>query len=138
MTLNDFIERNEGCVLYPYQDHLGYWTIGIGTCIDKEKGGITKEEAIWLFRNRLDKMIVDLERTKPVVKKLSETRRIVLFDMVYQLGVSGLMGFRGMWAALEAGHYTLAAIEMLDSLWAQQTPVRAKRNARIMQTGEME
>ena len=33
------LRRNEGEVLHAYQDHLGFWTIGVGRLIDKRKGG---------------------------------------------------------------------------------------------------
>jgi lysozyme len=41
-----------------------------------------------------------------------------------------------MLGSIEDGQYGEAAVEMLDSLWAQQTPERAKRLAKQMLTGE--
>jgi len=37
--IKEMLLRHEGLRLFPYQDHLGYQTIGIGRCI--EKIGIT-------------------------------------------------------------------------------------------------
>ena len=45
--------------------------------------------------------------------------------MYYQLG-NGLFKFVKTLHYIEYGKYRSAAIEMLDSLWAKQTPNRAK------------
>lgn len=52
------LETDEGRVPHAYQDHLGYWTIGVGHLIDKRKGGgLTPDEvdylleATWSIRN---------------------------------------------------------------------------------------
>jgi lysozyme len=45
------------------------------------------------------------------------------------MGVSGVLKFKGMLEALKAGKRELAANEALDSLWARQTPERARRVA---------
>ena len=52
------------------------------------------------------------------------------------LGLRGLLGFKKTLAHVAAGEYKLAALEMLDSAWAEQTPARAKRMSRMMLTGE--
>jgi lysozyme len=48
--------------------------------------------------------------------------------MVFQLGETGVSKFKNMWKALEQNppEYTTAAMEMLDSRWAKQTPNRAE------------
>ncbi|WP_414717526.1 hypothetical protein [Steroidobacter sp.] len=56
--------------------------------------------------------------------------------MAYQLGTNGVTNFKRMCAALRIRDYSAAAIEMLDSTWAKQTPARAKRMAEIMRTEE--
>ena len=56
--------------------------------------------------------------------------------MVYNLGITRLLKFKKMLAALDSGDYELAATEMLDSRYARQVKGRAKRNAYMMETGE--
>ena len=56
--------------------------------------------------------------------------------MASQLGVAGTLAFHHMLTSAQAGDYAAAAAEMLDSHWATQTPKRAKRLARQMQTGQ--
>ena len=38
MNLRELLIRDEGCVPHAYADSLGYWTIGVGHCIDKRVG----------------------------------------------------------------------------------------------------
>jgi lysozyme len=37
MTLAEMLTRDEGRVRHAYQDHLGFWTIGVGRLIDQRK-----------------------------------------------------------------------------------------------------
>ena len=62
--------------------------------------------------------------------------KIGLLNAIYQLGVGGLLGFVHMWGYIRQGHYALAAREALNSKWAQQTPNRAARLARLLQSCE--
>lgn len=59
----------------------------------------------------------------------------VLIDMAYNLGLEGLKGFKKMLAAIEAQDYRTAAIEMLDSKWAEQVGQRAIDLSKIMEEG---
>jgi lysozyme len=70
--------------------------------------------------------------------KLNAPRQDVLICMAFQLGRDGLASFSKMLLALEEGRYGTAAREMLASKWAQQTPDRVRRLARIMESGEYE
>lgn len=130
------MRADEGEVLHAYQDHLGYWTIGVGRLIDKRKGGgITPEESACLLSNDIDKRLVELDRRLPWFKRLSEPRQGVLLNMSFQMGVDGLLGFRNTLAMVQSGDYAGAADGMLQSVWAQQTPARAKRMSEQMRTG---
>ena len=56
----------------------------------------------------------------------------VVLNMCYQLGVTGVSKFRRAISALQEGDWDEAANEMLDSLWARQTPNRAKELSNIV------
>ena len=56
--------------------------------------------------------------------------------MAFNLGVNGLLGFRKTLALIEAGDYTKASVEMLDSKWARQVKGRATRLSEQMRTGK--
>lgn len=130
------LRGEEGEVLSEYKDHLGYSTIGVGRLIDKRKGGgITKEESAYLLGNDVDKVIAQLNKRLPWWTKLDDARQGVLVNMAFQMGVDGLLGFKNTLAMIQAGKYSDAATGMLNSLWAKQTPARAKRMADQMRTG---
>ena len=130
------LRGEEGEVLTEYKDHLGYSTIGVGRLIDKRKGGgITKEESAYLLNNDIDKIIEQLDNRISWWKTLDEARRGVLVNMAFQMGVDGLLGFKNTLAMIQSGRYSDAAKGMLSSLWAKQTPARAKRMSEQMRTG---
>ena len=131
------LKRDEGEVLHAYQDHLGYWTIGIGILIDKRKGGgLRPEESEFIFRNRLKLLEAELADRLPWISKLDPARKGVLINMAFQMGVAGLLGFKNTLAMIEAGRYQDAAKAMLQSKWATQTPARAQRLSNQMATGQ--
>jgi lysozyme len=130
------LRRDEGEKLSVYQDHLGFWTIGIGHLVDARKGGrISPRISQLIFEEDLRDKMAELNRTLPWWLKLDEARQGVLLNMAFQLGVGGLLKFGRTLLAIESGRYADAATYMLDSLWAQQTPERARRLAEQMRTG---
>ena len=58
---------------------------------------------------------------------LDAARQGVLINMVYNMGIAGLLKFKKFLKCMEAGDYEQAAIEGLDSLWAKQVKGRAVR-----------
>lgn len=130
------LRRDEGEVLHAYQDHLGFWTIGIGRLIDKAKnGGITEAEAAYLLNNDIQKRLAELKQRLPWFDTLDEARQGVLLNMAFQMGVFGLLAFHTTLGMVQSGDYAGAADNMLQSLWARQTPERAMRLAEQMRTG---
>jgi lysozyme len=127
----------EGEVLHAYQDHLGFWTIGVGRLIDRRKGGgLTKEESRYLLTNDINKFTNQVRLALPWFDSLDDARKAVLIGMAFQMGLAGLLGFKNTLASIQAGKYEDAAKSMLRSAWARQTPERAKRMALQMQTGQ--
>lgn len=135
---NDMIKRHEGNRLkggrhYPYRDTMGKLTIGYGRCLDDI--GISEDEALALLEH-------DLIAAENAVESLSlgelgDARRAALVDMAFNLGAAGLGKFKLMLEALRQGKWDLAAVEALDSDWADQVGKRAEEIARIIRTGEM-
>ena len=79
MDIEQQLKREEGEVLYAYQDHLGYWTIGVGILIDKRKGGgLRQEESDFILRNRIKLKRAEVYKALPWVEKLNEPRQAVL------------------------------------------------------------
>ena len=48
------------------------------------------------------------------------------------MGTTGVSNFKNTLTAIQSGDYKLAAVEMLDSKWAKQTPDRATEMALVM------
>lgn len=138
MTIEEIIEREEGFVPHAYQDHYGFWTIGIGTLIDKRRGGgISRAAALFLLDEKLATITDALNRRMPWWQELDTVRKQVLIAMAYQMGVAGLLEFGNTLKAVERGDYAAAADGMLHSKWALlDTPARAKRAADAMRSGE--
>lgn len=130
------LRGDEGVEESAYQDHLGYWTIGVGRLIDKRRGGrLRPHEIDYLLHSDIDERIDDLSRRIPWFLNLDSARQGVLLNMSFQLGVDGLLGFKNTLAMVKSGDYEGASRGMLQSLWARQTPERAKRMSEQMRTG---
>lgn len=132
-TLTAAIAQEEGFRGRPYRDTVGKSTIGYGRNLDDNP--LTMAEGRYLMIGPLEAVEQALDTSYPWWRSLSEARQHVLMHMGYQMGMAGLAGFRKMLAALKRGQYALAAEEMLDSEWAEQTPRRAERLAEQMRNG---
>jgi len=127
------IMKDEGWSPKPYKCTEGVWTIGFGTNITR----ITKEEGEMLLDLRLDKIInFDLLSFTAELPNLNDTRKIVLINMIYQLGLQGVKRFKNMLRAIRNGDFERASLEMINSRWYKQTPNRCRRLSEIMRKGE--
>ena len=151
----DKLIQHEGMVLTVYQDTLGIDTIGIGRNL-KDRGiskeeldymdipsmavvyehGITEADARYLAMNDIKIVEEELCRVQPVVNDLDAVRQLILMDMAFNMGVPRLCKFKKMWAAIEAGDFDTASVEMLDSRWARQVKSRATKLSDAMKKGE--
>ena len=99
-------------------------TIGYGTNL---KEGITKEDAVYLLRQRLLGCVATLRVRWAPFDSMQQGIRDALADMCYQLGATGVLGFRDMLGALERGDWKAAYVAGIDSSWYRETPNRALR-----------
>lgn len=128
------IKMEEGFREMPYLCSTGHLTSGVG--FNLEETPMPEEVADLWLRILIDNIIEELS-VLDWYQTLNFDRQTVIIDMCYQIGVSGVLKFKRMIAAIESGDYRLASIEMLASKWAQQTPSRAQRNADAMLMGEL-
>jgi len=130
------LTMEEGFVEHAYADHLGFLTIGIGRLIDKKKGGkISKQEADMLLSNDIDEKYAQLVTALPWVKDKSDNMQRALTNMTFQLGITGLLKFVNTLQMIKEGRHAEAADNALQSLWATQTPNRAKRVTDMIRNG---
>ena len=123
------IERigvNEGFRSKPYQCSEGVWTIGHGIT------WLTEEESLHILTGRISQLHLKLLDDLDWYKDMPPEIQGILIEMVYQIGYSGVMKFKKMIANMIDKDWKGAATEMLDSLWAKQTPNRANQLADIV------
>lgn len=127
-TLRD----HEGLRLKAYQCTAGKTTIGYGRNLDDR--GIDADEAELLLDRDVGEAIRDLAKF-PFWNVLTERRKAALIDMRFCLGPHRFRQFRKMLGALEAAEYEEAAVQLLDSRFAQQTGRRADNLAKMLREG---
>ena len=146
--LYEEISKDEGKVLHAYLCSELHATIGIGHKIlgtDPEKDldifgvnweqvpddqRISENRCYVLFQEDVQIAINGCMGIYNNWEDLPQEMQHVLVNMCFQLGKRGLSNFKNMKAAIEDNNFTLAAVEMMDSRWAEdQTPQRAKRLA---------
>ena len=140
----ELLKFEEGYRERPYHCSEGYPTIGIGTKIGPKNADLT----LYQFKvsESVAKMMLDDELMsirKELVKHrwytdLDSHRQDIIKSMCYQMGVAGVFKFKKMIKALEVKDWEEAARQALDSLWAKQTPDRAKRHADVLLTGDLD
>jgi len=126
--------RHEGMRLKPYRCTAGKLTIGVGRNLDDR--GISKPEAMLLLDNDILNCETELLEHLPVVYTgLNETRKAVLINMCFNLGISGLLGFKNTLAFIGVRDFERAANNMLASKWAKQVGLRAIELSEQMRKG---
>jgi len=124
---------SEGLRLKAYKDSVGKVTIGVGRNLDDL--GISEKEALFLLNNDITRVHEELLNIVEY-SKLCDPRQRVIAEMVFNLGLKGVMKFQHMWQAIKCNNWDTAANEMLNSLWAKQVGIRAQRLATRMRIGK--
>ena len=76
-----------------------------------------------------------LAHALPWTWRLDDARRGALLNLVFNMGIGGLLTFKKMLEAMKIGDYAAAAKELLDSDYATQVGPRAPRVAKQIRTG---
>tara|TARA_Y100001963_G_scaffold123907_1_gene174274 strand:- start:1083 stop:1493 length:411 start_codon:yes stop_codon:yes gene_type:complete len=131
-TLIEAVKLSEGFRDKVYKDTLGIDTIGYGFAIKDLV--IDEDIAEMILRRKLEKLVDDTNKRFSFLKDLPEQAQDVIYEMCYQLGITGVSKFKKTLAYLENFEYKMASKEMLDSKWAKQTPNRAKKLSDIIKS----
>jgi lysozyme len=133
--IKEQLVRHEGLRLKPYRCTAGKLTIGIGRNLDD--CGISQSEAYVMLINDIMNCEKQLQAKIPdIYNGLDEVRKSVLLNMCFNLGISGLLGFKNTLAFVKAGDWERAANNMLVSKWAKQVGRRAIELSELMRKGK--
>lgn len=119
LRLTARLARVEGRRHLMYRDSRGIETIGIGHNLRDVP--ISDRAVDVIFEDDLNAVERAVETALPWTSALSLPRLGVLYEMVFNLGLGGLLEFKKMLAALEAEQWEEAAREIVDSDAAVQT-----------------
>lgn len=134
--LRDELVRDEGLRLAAYKDSVGLWTIGVGHLLGhtQRMTAITKTEADALLAVDIYTAMETADRWIPEWRQASEARQRALVNMAFNLG-NRLQTFKRFRASVARGDWKRAAVEMLESKWAQQVGPRALRLRDMIRDG---
>ena len=138
-TIKTLLEFEEGRRRSAYKCTNGFWTIGVGHRLTDKELGMYEER---ISNSEVDNLLetditeaTEAAKKYPWFDKLNEARQAVVISMIFQLGTFGFAKFQNTIKLIAKGNYEAAAAQMLRSLWAKQTPNRAKRHAEQFKTG---
>ena len=133
--LREELMADEGCVYSVYLDHLGLKTVGIGhLCRGSDPEStldvgtpVSEERVMELFDKDMSWTFRDCIRLLPEFNDLPDEVRLIVANMMFNLGAKRLSGFSRLLAAIEKEDWNSAADEMVDSKWHRQVPERSGR-----------
>ena len=133
--LREELKIDEGCKYEIYLDHLGLPTFGIGHLVlnsDPEYGqpvgtSVSEDRVNECFAKDVETVLSECAQLYSNFEVLPEEAQLIIANMMFNMGYPRLSKFKGMKAAVDAGDYHKAAVEMVDSRWYQQVTNRADR-----------
>ena len=126
--LKNRIKKNEGYKSFAYFDQLGFPTIGYGHLIKSNekiffKQKFSKKFLLNIFNLDFNETAIQYEKNYHKYN-FSNNIRDVLIEMIFQLGISGQKKFLKMNEYMKKKQVFMASLEMINSLWYNQTPKR--------------
>ena len=132
--LLESVKKHEGYRNKVYLDTLNKRTVGVGhLCVEDfwEDGKEYDEDFLMGILEKDLQSAIDQADDMCSNLTISDDAKIIIIEMIFQLGGNGVSKFRKMWQALQQNppDYAAASVQMLDSRWAKQTPNRANEMA---------
>ncbi len=93
----------------PYPDSVGKLTIGVGRNLDDV--GLSEDEIDYLLQNDINRTLRDA-RSLVYWDQLSDVRRVVVADLVFNMGLSTFSRFIGFNRAVRSKNWKRAALEL--------------------------
>lgn len=126
------VKLSEGYRPTVYKDTLQIDTIGYGFAIKDLY--LDEEICEIILKQKLEKLIEKADKKFSFLKYTPQEGKEVVYEMCYQLGINGVSKFKRTLTYMQDKKYNKAAVEMLDSLWAKQTPNRALKLSNIIKS----
>ena len=124
-ALFESLRLGEGLRLEPYRDSTGKLTVGYGHNLDDL--GISEETATFMLGEDAERAWGDAIRAFEWFEHIPDDAQRVLVELVFNMGLRKVRGFRRMLAALSTGDLRTGAAELQDSLWFRQVGSRGPR-----------
>jgi len=153
--LSSQVKRHEGFREEMYLDPLKIPTIGYGTNLQTRraregieslglnyqtildgKQTISEQQASKLFYEDLEDAIATSIEIFPNYSEMPLNVRLVIPDMIYNLGETRFRKFKKAIAAISSGDYETAADEMVDSKWYHQVGNRSRCLVQLMRDAD--
>jgi len=144
--IKNYIKQNEGMKNTVYLDSRDNLTVGWGHLLTDGFFSLEEKRRImlgtWfptkalelLFEDDYEDVLEDFRLLKRFynLSKLNKRQEMALKDMLFNMGLGGVMGFKNTLAFLEAGEFHEASKEVLKSNYAEQVPNRASQNSELL------
>ena len=108
-------------------------TIGYGWALNKSP--MPKGLGDVVLRDMVQERIFELHHRLPWLNDLDDVRKVALYELAYNLGVEGLLGFEKTLEFMRRRRYELAGVELLDSDAARMLPGRYHVLSDMLVTG---
>ena len=130
LSLKLRIKKNEGFSSRSYKDQLGNYTIGYGHLIRKKEIILFKKKfKVFFFQNLFENDFkTALDDYNKHFRKYSFSQNIkeLIVEMIFQMGIQNVLSFKKTLRHIRKNNKFLAALEMMDSIWYKQTPLRVE------------
>lgn len=146
--LSASLMEHEGVRTSPYIDTEGHKTIGCGHNMDAKPlspqigawleihGSITMDMVRQLLDDDITDCIREVSGALPWYGREDDCRQRALIELAFNLGLTGLLGFKNTLNFWKNHQYEQAANGLLDSKWATQVGNRANVIADMVRTGQ--
>jgi GH24 family phage-related lysozyme (muramidase) len=147
------LTKHEGKRNKVYKDSVGIPTIGIGFNLKRPDAKVkieavgadyakvlagteelTDDQISKLFKGDISTSVAAGRNIVSNFDELSDVRKRVIVDMIFNLGEAGLKKFKNMRSAVEANNFGIAGDEMKSSKWYKQVKSRGVTLVAMMKT----
>ena len=130
MKIEELLIKHEGLKLKPYKDTKGILTIGVGRNL--EDNGIEQDEALFMLKNDIKRCENELREIFLNFDELPENVKLVLIDMIFNLGKTRFLGFKHMIQAVKERNWDKMIEEMKNSRWCKQVKNRCEDDVELI------